>query len=278
MILHLREGAIIDQRAILRRLAELQYTRNEMELRRGTFRVRGDVVDIYPAESERGAVRVELFGDEIERLAVFDPLTGEVDERITRFTIYPKSHYVTDRETLIGAVDAIKIELRERLAQLRSADKLLEAQRLEQRTLYDVEMMHELGYCAGIENYSRFLSGRAPGEPPPTLIDYLPANALLVIDESHVTVPQLGGHVPRRPLTQGDPGGVRVPAAIRPRQPSPALRRVRGDDAPDHLRLRHPGPLRGEQEPPTSSIRWCARPAWWTRRSRCARWSPRWTI
>jgi len=192
MILHLREGLIIDQRAILRRLAELQYTRNDIELSRGTFRVRGDIIDIYPAESERLAVRVELFGDEIEKLSYFDPITGEVDERLTRLTIYPKSHYVTARETIIAAIDHIKDELRERLAQLRQADKLLEAQRLEQRTLYDLEMMQEVGYCTGIENYSRYLSGRAPGEPPPTLIDYLPPNALLFIDESHVTVPQLG--------------------------------------------------------------------------------------
>ncbi|MDH3694724.1 MAG: excinuclease ABC subunit UvrB [Gammaproteobacteria bacterium] len=192
MILHLREGLIIDQRAILRRLAELQYTRNDIELSRGTFRVRGDIIDIYPAESERLAVRVELFGDEIEKLSYFDPITGEVDERLTRLTIYPKSHYVTARETIIAAIDHIKEELRECLAQLRQADKLLEAQRLEQRTLYDLEMMQEVGYCTGIENYSRYLSGRAPGEPPPTLIDYLPPNALLFIDESHVTVPQLG--------------------------------------------------------------------------------------
>ncbi len=192
MILHLREGLIVDQRAILHRLAELQYTRNDIELSRGTFRVRGDIIDIYPAESERLAVRVELFGDEVEKLSYFDPITGEVDERLTRLTIYPKSHYVTARETIIAAIDQIKDELRERLAQLRDADKLLEAQRLEQRTLYDLEMMQEVGYCAGIENYSRYLSGRAPGEPPPTLIDYLPSNAVLFIDESHVTVPQLG--------------------------------------------------------------------------------------
>ena len=193
MILHLREGAIMDQRAILRRLAELQYTRNEVELRRGTFRVRGDVIDIYPADSDSMAIRIELFGDEIEKLAVFDPLTGALDERLNRTTIYPKSHYVTARETILKSIEAIKDELSERLAVLRGAEKLLEAQRLEQRTLYDIEMMQELGYCNGIENYSRFLSGRAPGEPPPTLIDYLPSNSLLIIDESHVTVPQLGG-------------------------------------------------------------------------------------
>ncbi len=193
MILHLRSGAVADQRAILKRLAEMQYTRNDFELRRGCFRVRGDVIDIFPAESERLAVRVELFGDEIEVLAEFDPLTGEVINRLTRTTIYPKSHYVTPRETVLNAVDAIKQELRDCVAGLRDLGKLVEAQRLEQRTLYDLEMMREVGYCSGIENYSRFLSGRAAGEPPPTLMDYLPADALLVIDESHVTIPQLGG-------------------------------------------------------------------------------------
>jgi excinuclease ABC subunit B len=193
MILHLRRGALTDQRAILRRLAELQYTRNDLELRRGTFRVRGDVIDIFPAESERLAIRVELFGDEIEGLAEFDPLTGEVTTPLTRTTIYPKTHYVTPRETLLNAVGQIKDELRQRLEQLRRQDKLVEAQRLETRTRFDLEMIQEVGYCAGIENYSRYLSGRAAGEPPPTLMDYLPADALLVIDESHVTVPQLGG-------------------------------------------------------------------------------------
>ena len=192
MILHLREGALAQQRDILRRLAELQYTRNEIELRRGTFRVRGDVLDIFPAESERFAVRIELFGDEIEKLSRFDPLTGETDERLTRFTIYPKSHYVTARETILDAIEEISDELTHRLSFLRDHDKLVEAQRLEQRTRYDIEMMRELGYCAGIENYSRFLSGRKIGEPPPTLIDYFPADSLMIIDESHVTVPQLG--------------------------------------------------------------------------------------
>ncbi len=193
MILHLRRGALMDQRDILRKLAEIQYTRNDLELRRGTFRVRGDVVDIFPAESERLAVRVELFGDEIEALSEFDPLTGELVQPLTRTTIYPKTHYVTPRETILHAIEQIKEELGMRLVELRAHDKLLEAQRLEQRTLFDIEMMQELGYCNGIENYSRFLSGRAPGEPPPTLMDYLPGDALLVIDESHVTIPQLGG-------------------------------------------------------------------------------------
>jgi excinuclease ABC subunit B len=192
MILHLVKGEMIDQRRILRRLAEMQYTRNDMELRRGTYRVRGEVIDIHPADSEREAVRVELFDDEVEKITLFDPLTGATLRKLSRYTVYPKTHYVTPREVLENAVDAIKQELRERLAQLHEANKLVEAQRLEQRTLFDLEMIAELGYCNGIENYSRYLSGRAPGEPPPCLFDYLPADALLVVDESHVTVPQLG--------------------------------------------------------------------------------------
>lgn len=193
MMLHLSRGEIIDQRAILRRLAELQYKRNEVELHRATFRVRGEVIDIYPAESDAEAVRVELFDDEIENLSVFDPLTGEIKRKVPRYSIFPKSHYVTPRETLLQAVDQIKLELQQRLRELESANKLVEAQRLDQRTRFDIEMITELGYCTGIENYSRYLSGRAAGEPPPTLFDYLPGDALLVVDESHVTVPQLGG-------------------------------------------------------------------------------------
>ena len=192
MVLHLVRGDIVDQRQILRRLAELQYTRNDMNLERATYRVRGEIIDIYPADSEREAVRVELFDDEIESLAYFDPLTGEVLRRVPRLTIYPKSHYVTSREVVLDAIEQIKDELRERLDQLREVNKLVEAQRLEQRVLFDIEMMQELGYCSGIENYSRFLSGRQRGEPPPTLFEYLPDDALLVIDESHVTIPQLG--------------------------------------------------------------------------------------
>ena len=192
MVLHLQRGERIDQRAMLRRLAELQYTRNDMELKRGTYRVRGEVIDIYPADSDKEAVRVEMFDDEIESLAYFDPLTGEVSRRLPRTTIYPKTHYVTPRDTLLGAVDGIKAELAQRLEQLYSVDKLVEAQRLEQRTRFDLEMILELGFCHGIENYSRYLSGRAPGEAPPTLFDYLPDDALLVIDESHVTMPQIG--------------------------------------------------------------------------------------
>ncbi len=192
MVLHLVRGDMISQRDIVRRLAEMQYTRNETELRRATYRVRGDVIDVFPAESEEHALRIELFDDEIERLSMFDPLTGEIVQRVARFTIYPKNHYVTPRETLLNAVEAIKIELTERLAQLRSLNKLVEAQRLEQRTLFDLEMMMEVGYCSGIENYSRYLSGRAEGESPPTMFDYLPPDALVIVDESHVTVPQIG--------------------------------------------------------------------------------------
>ena len=193
MVLHLDRGDRVDQRYVLRRLAELQYTRNDMAFQRGTYRVRGDVIDIFPAESEKDAVRVELFDDEIDNISTFDPLTGEVLSRLPRYTVFPKTHYVTPRERILGVIDEVQEELVERLAVLKEANKLVEAQRLEQRTRFDMEMIRELGYCSGIENYSRYLSGRAPGQPPPTLFDYLPKNALLVIDESHVTVPQIGG-------------------------------------------------------------------------------------
>jgi excinuclease ABC subunit B len=192
MVLHLDRGDETDQRKILRRLADMQYKRNEVDLSQGTYRVRGDVIDIFPAESEREALRVELFDDEIDSLSFFDPLTGEVLRRVPRATVYPKTHYVTPRERLLAAMGEIKAELVERLKVLRDTDQLVEAQRLEQRTMFDLEMIKELGYCAGIENYSRYLSGRAEGEPPPTLFDYLPDNALLVVDESHQTIPQLG--------------------------------------------------------------------------------------
>ena len=192
MVLHLDRGDRVDQRYVVQRLAELQYARNDTAFQRGAYRVRGDVVDIFPAESEREAVRVELFDDEIENLSTFDPLTGEVINRVPRYTVFPKTHYVTPRERILSVIDEIKAELQERLAYLTERNKLVEAQRLDQRTRFDLEMIQELGYCSGIENYSRYLSGRAPGEPPPTLFDYLPKDALLVIDESHVTVPQLG--------------------------------------------------------------------------------------
>ncbi|RUO51026.1 excinuclease ABC subunit B [Pseudidiomarina aquimaris] len=193
MMLHLRRGDIIDQRDILRRLAQLQYKRNDAAFERGTYRVRGEVIDIFPAESDEMAVRVELFDDEIDRISFFEPLTGQVMQAdVARATIYPKTHYVTPRETLLKAIDQIKEELKERRQQLLDANKLIEEQRITQRTQYDIEMMLELGYCSGIENYSRYLSGRAPGEPPPTLLDYLPDDALMIIDESHVTVSQIG--------------------------------------------------------------------------------------
>ncbi|QXC29653.1 excinuclease ABC subunit UvrB [Aeromonas sp. FDAARGOS 1409] len=192
MMLHLKVGDVINQRDILRRLAELQYTRNDMAFQRGTFRVRGEVIDIYPAESDKLALRVELFDEEVERLSLFDPLTGAIEQTVVRYTIYPKTHYATPRETILGAIEHIKEELKSRREQLLSLGKLVEEQRISQRTQFDMEMMQELGYCSGIENYSRYLSGRAPGEPPPTLFDYLPGDGLLIIDESHVTVPQIG--------------------------------------------------------------------------------------
>lgn len=193
MMLHMVRGDQVDQRTVLRRLAELQYTRNDMDFHRGTYRVRGDVIDIFPAESDDEAVRIELFDDEIEQISLFDPLTGEVRSRLARVTIYPKTHYVTPRETILGAIDGIEDELKERLEYYRDNNLLVEAQRLEQRTRYDVEMMRELGYCSGIENYSRYLSCREEGAPPPTLFDYIPKDALVFVDESHVTIPQIGG-------------------------------------------------------------------------------------
>lgn len=192
MVMHIDRGDTINQRQMLRRLAELQYTRNDTAFERGTYRVRGDVIDIHPADSDREAIRVSLFDDEIEDISVFDPLTGEVFHKMPRVTIFPKTHYVTPREKLLKTVDYIKEELAERLGYLRDNNKLVEAQRLEQRTNFDIEMILELGYCSGIENYSRYLSGREPGLPPPTFFDYLPADALLIVDESHVTIPQLG--------------------------------------------------------------------------------------
>ncbi|HTN33108.1 MAG TPA: excinuclease ABC subunit UvrB, partial [Marinobacter sp.] len=192
MMLHLDRGDQIGQRSILKRLTELQYTRNDIEFHRANYRVRGDVIDVFPAESEKEAIRIELFDDEVENLSYFDPLTGEMLRRVPRVTIYPKSHYVTPRQTVLDATEHIRVELDERLQLLRDNSRLVEAQRLEERTRYDIEMMIELGYCNGIENYSRYLSGRQPGEAPPTLFDYLPDNALLVVDESHVTIPQIG--------------------------------------------------------------------------------------
>lgn len=193
MMLHLVQGDPVEQRTILRRLAELQYTRNDMDFHRGTYRVRGDVIDVFPAESDDEAIRIELFDDEVEQLSRFDPLTGEILGRLARVTVYPKTHYVTPRQRILDAIDGIKIELDERLQYYRDHNLLVEAQRLEQRTRYDIEMMQELGYCSGIENYSRYLSGREEGAPPPTLFDYIPKDALVFVDESHVTIPQIGG-------------------------------------------------------------------------------------
>jgi excinuclease ABC subunit B len=192
MLLHLRQGDIMDQRDILRRLAELQYKRNDIAFERGSFRVRGDVIDIFPADSEKQAIRVELFDEEIETISLFDPLTGAVEKKVARATVFPKTHYVTPREKIVAAIDRIKEELKERKENLKANHKLIEEQRISQRTQFDIEMMLELGYCSGIENYSRYLSGRAPGEPPPTLLDYFPADGLIFIDESHVTVSQIG--------------------------------------------------------------------------------------
>ena len=192
MVLHLVRGDRIDQRELIRRLTEMQYTRNDIELKRATYRVRGEVIDIHPAESDYEAIRVELFDGDIENIAVFDPLTGEVRRKLPRYTLYPKSHYVTTRRTILDAVETIKAELKDRLEYFYRENKLVEAQRLAQRTQFDIEMMLEVGFCSGIENYSRHLTGHMPGEPPPCLYDYLPPDALLVVDESHVTVPQLG--------------------------------------------------------------------------------------
>ena len=216
MVLHLSIKDKIDQRAVLRRLAELQYQRNNIDFKQGTFRVLGDVIDIYPADSEKYAVRIELLDNEIEGLSYFDPLTGELDRRVRQLTVFPKTHYVTPREVMLNATKKIKKELVIRLKELNKNNKLVEAQRLEQRTMYDIEMIKELGFCSGIENYSRYLSGRKAGEPPPCLMDYLPNNALVVIDESHVTIPQLGGmykgdHSRKSTLVEY---GFRLPSAL----------------------------------------------------------------
>ena len=262
MVLHLVRGDLISQRAILRRLAELQYTRNDTELRRATYRVRGDVIDVYPAESEKEALRIELFDDEIERLSLFDPLTGEMLSRIARYTVYPKTHYVTPRDKILEAVEDIKRDLKIRLDELRDQHKLVEAQRLEQRTLFDLEIMIEVGYCSGIENYSRYLSSRAPGEAPPTLFDYLPRESLLVVDESHVTVPQLGA------MYRGDRSrketlveyGFRLPSALdnRPLQfeelEARAPQRIYISATPGPYELKHSGAVIEQVVRPTGLV------------------------
>jgi excinuclease ABC subunit B len=216
MVLHINRGDLIDHRSLLLRLAELQYKRNDTDFLRATFRVRGDCIDVFPADSEKNAIRIEMFGDEIEQLSYFDPLTGQIIRRVPRLTIYPKTHYVTPRDTLLKMIEQVKEDLGVRLEELYEANKLVEAQRLKERTQLDIEMINELGYCSGIENYSRYLSGRSPGDPPPTLLDYFPSDALLFIDESHVSVPQLGG------MARGDRArklnlvqhGFRLPSAL----------------------------------------------------------------
>ncbi len=228
MVLHVVRGDRIDQRGILKRLAEIQYTRNDVELARSTYRVHGDVIDVFPADEDTLAVRIQLFDDEVEKISLFDPLTGKIQKEVGRITIFPKTHYVTSRERILSSVEEIKVELKDRLELLQNANKLLEYQRLQERTRFDIEMMLELGYCSGIENYSRYLSGRKAGEPPPTLLDYLPRDGLIVIDESHVTIPQIGG------MYKGDRSrketlveyGFRLPSALdnRPLQFSEFLR------------------------------------------------------
>jgi excinuclease ABC subunit B len=247
MILHLRVGERLDQRAILRRLTEMQYTRNEMEFKRGVFRVKGDVIDIFPAESAETAVRVSLFDDEVESLSIFDPLTGQVLHKAPRYTVYPSSHYVTAREVVLNAVENIKTELAERLEFFQSNNKLVEAQRIEQRTRFDLEMLAELGFCKGIENYSRHLSGRNPGEPPPTLIDYLPPNALMFIDESHVTVPRWAA-CSRATGRARKTWWTTASACPRPGQPALALRRIREGHAQTVFVSATPGPYEASHQ------------------------------
>jgi len=262
MVLHLVRGDLLDQRTLLRRLTELQYTRNDTDLRRATYRVRGDVIDVFPAESEQEALRIELFDNEIERLSLFDPLTGEIHSRIARYTVYPKTHYVTPREKILAAIDQIKVDLKLRLDELHQQRKLVEAQRLEQRTRYDLEILLEVGYCPGIENYSRYLSGHSPDQPPPTLFDYLPATALLIVDESHVTLPQLGG------MYRGDRArketlvdyGFRLPSALDNRPltfeelEARAPQRIYVSATPGPYELRHSGQIVEQVVRPTGLV------------------------
>ena len=277
MVLHLVRGETVDQRFILRRLAEMQYTRNEVELHRGTYRVRGEVIDVYPAESEKDAVRIELFDDEIESLSHFDPLTGEIVRRVPRLTIYPKSHYVTPRERVLEAIEAIKEELIEHLAALRAANKLVEAQRLEQRTRFDLEMMTEIGHCKGIENYSRFLSGRRPGEPPPTLFDYLPSRCAPVHRREPRHRAAARGHVPRRPLAQGN-AGPSTDSVSRRRSTTGRYASTSSNASPPR---RSSCPRRRDPTKRGTRERWwsssSARPGSSTPTSRCVPPRPRWT-
>jgi excinuclease ABC subunit B len=244
MILTMRVGDRIDQREVIKRLADMQYERNETDFHRGTFRVRGDVIDVFPAEHAEQAIRISLFDDEIEGLQLFDPLTGHLQGRLLRFTVFPSSHYVTPRATVLRAIEAIKGELTERIAFFNAENRLVEAQRIEQRTRFDLEMLDQLGFCKGIENYSRHLSGRQPGEPPPTLIDYLAADALMFIDESHVSVSQVGGMYKGDRSRKENLVNYGFPSALGTRQPAAEVRRVRSPDAADHFRFGHPGRLR----------------------------------
>ena len=275
MMLHLVRGDQVNQRDILRRLAELQYTRNDADFHRGTYRVRGEVIDIFPAESDDEAIRVELFDDEVEQLSTFDPLTGQIYSRLARVTVYPKTHYVTPREKILDAIEGIKEELKERLEYYRKENLLVEAQRLEQRTKYDLEMMQELGYCSGIENYSRYLSGRAAGDAPPTLFDYIPNDALVFVDESHVTIPQIGG------MYRGDRSrketlvqfGFRLPSALDNR---PMRFEEWESIVPRaYLFLPRRGPMKKIIRT-TWSSRLFARPGWWTLKLKFARPPVRW--
>ncbi len=253
------QGERIDQRDLINHLTQLQYTRNEYELQRGTFRVRGEVIDVFPAESDSEALRLELFDGEVEKITLFDPLTGETLRNMQRFTVYPKTHYATTRERVLAAIETIKVELKERLEQLYAQNKLVEAQRLAQRTQFDLEMMAEVGYCNGIENYSRHLTGKNAGEPPPTLFDYLPPDALLVIDESHVTIPQIGAMF-KGDRSRKEPGRIRFPPAVGAGQPPAALRVGSAARAASTCRPR-PGPMNCVKPVTRSPNWWCARPA-----------------
>ena len=267
----MRVGDKLGQRDAIAHLIRMQYARNEMDFSRGSFRVRGDVIDVFPAEHNETAIRISLFDDEIESLQLFDPLTGHIRQKIPRFTVYPSSHYATPRGRIVSAIETIKVELRERLDELVKAGKLVEAQRLEQRTRFDLEMLAEIGHCKGIENYSRHLSGAAPGEPPPTLIDYLPKDALMFLDESHVLIGQLGGmyNGDRARKTTLVEYGFRLPSALDNRPLKFA--EFETQDAPGDVRLGDAGGVRERSTPARSSSSWCGRPGWSTRASRCVR-------
>jgi excinuclease ABC subunit B len=271
MVMTLRAGDKLGQRDMIAQLVRMQYQRNDMDFSRGAFRVRGDTIDIFPAEHSEMAIRVELFDDEIESLQLFDPLTGRIRQKIPRFTVYPSSHYVTPRDQVLSAVEAIKLELADRIKAFVSNGKLVEAQRIEQRTRFDLEMLSEVGHCKGIENYSRHLSGSAPGEPPATLTDYLPKDALMFLDESHVLIGAVRRHVQWRPLAQADAGGLRFsPALVRWTTGRSSLRSSRRCMPSDRFWCRpRQGPTRRKTTLAPWWSRWCAPRAWWTRRWKC---------